>query len=483
MSIRWPRLSSFRAQIAIVSLASLATVVLAAVLVRDVLVRTEGRLLQEARQQCSAAARELKAQYLERADYADEPILQLPIEAQDLSLRGLSGAVLRSYDGVEGGFWLAGSEQTLGYAFPRGDSRPDFGDQEQALLRSALTSGSVIGTFEFGRDAAILAAESLDGATVAWTRKRLEGVHDPGGARRRWLMAALVLSVVLGMGGIVSIWIFLRGGVSAIHDGLRRLEEDFSFRLPAAPGDFGQIAGWINRMADTRARLEADVRHQDRLAALGTVVAGVAHEIRNPLNSMKLTLELLDRRLQRGAASSDEARTAIAEVDRLNRIVNRLLMFGKPTLEDRRPQALAPVVERASKLVQEQAQLKGVGIRMSAGDDCQADMDAPQIEQVLINLLLNAIDASPAGESVLVTAENSDGWSRVTITNMGPAMPEETKAHLFDAYFTTKPNGTGLGLSVSREIVVNHGGSLEFDSQDGRTSFWMDLPAQGKSAA
>jgi signal transduction histidine kinase len=158
-------------------------------------------------------------------------------------------------------------------------------------------------------------------------------------------------------------------------------------------------------------------------------------------------------------------------------------MFGKPTLEDRRPQTLAPVVDRALKLVQEQAQLKNVAIRMSTEDTCEADIDAPQIEQVLINLLLNAIDASPAGETVSVSAATVNGSSRVTITNTGPEMPEETKAHLFDAYFTTKPNGTGLGLSVSREIVVNHGGSLEFDSEDGRTSFWMDLPIGKKRTA
>jgi signal transduction histidine kinase len=101
----------------------------------------------------------------------------------------------------------------------------------------------------------------------------------------------------------------------------------------------------------------------------------------------------------------------------------------------------------------------------------------------LINLLLNAIDASPAGETVSVSAATVNGSSRVTITNTGPEMPEETKAHLFDAYCTTKPNGTGLGLSVSREIVVNHGGSLEFDSEDGRTSFWMDLPIGKKRTA
>src|SRR5690606_30998962 len=149
-----------------------------------------------------------------------------------------------------------------------------------------------------GRDVLVgaAAASEADGA-VAWSLKRIAGVRDPIYIRRQWGLLALVLLATMAVGGVVAMSVRLRRGVDAVNAGLKRLESDFSYRFPEGTGELGAIAAAINHMADKRAELEATLRRQDRLAALGKVVGGVAHEIRNPLNSMRLALELANRRL------------------------------------------------------------------------------------------------------------------------------------------------------------------------------------------
>jgi signal transduction histidine kinase len=214
---------------------------------------------------------------------------------------------------------------------------------------------------------------------------------------------------------------------------------------------------------------------------LGKVVAGVAHEIRNPLNSLSLTLELLERRVRKGLATGDEASEAIQEVERLETILNRLLAFGRPQLENRHVQNLQPLLDRAVRVVDDQSRQKHVRLDLSNAETAplQADVDALAIEQVLINLFLNAIDASPVGGVVSVNVTAESGRVRIEVSDQGPPIPEGVRDHLFDPYFTTKESGTGLGLAVSREIVCHHGGTIDFESGGSGTTFTLNLPSNG----
>jgi signal transduction histidine kinase len=469
--VRWPAWNSFRVQSAVIALASVSVVALAAVLIRDVIRSTERTLAEEARQQCSSAARELGRQYQDRLAFADERLGELPLQSQDLSLRGLSRTVLRSYEAIEGGFYDLASQTILGYS----GAGPGPQESERRWIEAAVRQGAR--TEEQQRDLVIVAAQELEpGRTAAWAMKRLAGARDPVLERRRWWLAGLVFSALLGVAAIASISIWLRRGVTGIHHGLRRMEEDYSFRFRELDGEFGVMARAINQMADRRAALEAGLRRQDRLTALGKVVAGVAHEIRNPLNSIRLTLELLDRRLRRGAATSEEAAAALHEVDRLDRIVGRLLAFGRPGLEDRRLQEVAPLIRHAVRMVEDQCRQKEVRIETHL-PDLRAELDGPQIEQVLINLLLNAIEASPPRGTVQIQARNQEEQVEICVCDSGPGIPDSARDHVFDAYFTTKPDGTGLGLAVSREIVASHGGRIEFETGQAGTTFRLRLPA------
>jgi signal transduction histidine kinase len=277
----------------------------------------------------------------------------------------------------------------------------------------------------------------------------------------------------------------LRRGVEDLQHGLERLESDLAYRLPKVGGDLGAVASSINQMADARDALEQQLRQRERLAALGRVVGGVAHEIRNPLNSMRLTLELLARKVRKGQADASQIDAAVAEVDRLDEILTKLLAFGRPGFEARDSQPIRPIVERAVHMAEERADRRGIQIAFDPGGESgrQAQMDGSQIEQVLLNLLLNAVDASADGDRVEVAVRNGGGRLAVEVADFGSGIEPEARDKIFDPYFTTKDTGSGLGLAVSREIARRHGGDLSFERADGRTVFTLELPAwEGQEA-
>jgi signal transduction histidine kinase len=477
-----------RFQIAIIAVASLSLAALAILLVTDVIASTEQTLVAGARQQCVTAAKELAQQYAERARTREGPLEPLPVAAQDVSLRGLSAAVLRSFDAVTGGFASpTGSEfSVLGVATSSGMDQPRLAATERDLVRAVCIRSrgeATVQSVGIDHDIVIAAAAPAGPeAPVAWSLKRLAGARDPVLRRRQWWLAALVLSALAGFGGIVWMSIRLRRRLDAVGSGLQELETDFAYRMPAIGGEFGRLAQAINRMADRRAALESELRRQDRLAALGKVVAGVAHEIRNPLNSIRLSLELLDRRVRRGSLSSEEVAGALEEVDRLDRILSRLLAFGRPGARQREFQDLRPLIARAANIVRQQAQTRRVELVLEPNDPIEADVDGVEIEQVLINLLLNAIEASPEGAAVHVRAAREDGCVKIAVEDQGPGVPETIRDHIFDPYFTTKEAGNGLGLSVSREVASHHGGSLDLVTGGAGTAFVLRLPSRGRES-
>ncbi len=486
----WYSPDRFRTQGLLIALTSISMAVLTAVLIQDAWQSTRQTLTDEARQECATAVAELQQQFVDRESLIDasEPAPQV-FEALDLSLRGLSSAVLRSYEGAEGGFMIGPERRLAGHtgeSFTMPAVATDPMENEARLvvdLAQAAAAGPPPTSLirEDGNDLLVACAVAIfPRDAVAWVLKRLSDANNPAAERRRWWLAGLVLSAVLGLAMTISISFRLQHGVEALQTGLSRLEHDFDYRLPAIGGDFGGVAQAVNRMADRRGTLEGTLRRQDRLAALGRVVSGVAHEIRNPLNSLRLTLELLNRRVRKGTTEGGEVREAIDEVDRLDQILGRLLTFGRPEGRNRRVHDLRPLLERAVRIVGEQARHKRVQVDLvGLGDNpIGAEVDALAIEQILINLLINAIDASPEQAVVTISAETNGDSVRIEVADRGAGISPTDREQIFNPYFTTKENGTGLGLAISREMAAHHDGSLEFESTEGGTTFALRLPRQ-----
>jgi signal transduction histidine kinase len=224
-------------------------------------------------------------------------------------------------------------------------------------------------------------------------------------------------------------------------------------------------------------------RRAEKLAAVGTLAAGLAHEIRNPLNGAQLHVSYLERTLKRANASPEmlEAAGVIGdEIKRLAVLVTEFLDFARPKPLERKPCSLGALVEKSAKLVEAEGVAAHVEIvRDLPSKDIVAEIDASKLEQVLLNLARNAIEALQAigGGRVTLRLRRQPKNVVLEIEDDGPGLPD-ADAPIFDAFYTTKAHGTGLGLAITHRIVTDHDGTIEVDSRPGRTVFRVLLPLQ-----
>lgn len=235
---------------------------------------------------------------------------------------------------------------------------------------------------------------------------------------------------------------------------------------------------WRRRIAD----LEQEVVRQERLAALGTLAAGVAHEIRNPLSSIKGFATYFGTKFDDGSPDRELAQVMIGEVDRLNRVVSELLELTHPSDLRLQQTDAVEVFRHALRLVE--GDCKARGINVSSGfEDIRVVMDADRMLQVLLNLLLNAVQSMPGGGHLDLRLSRSRDWVSFVVEDTGVGIAGDDQDRIFDPYFTTRNKGTGLGLPMVRKIAEAHGGRVRVVSQPGRgTTMTVDLPADRADA-
>ena len=229
---------------------------------------------------------------------------------------------------------------------------------------------------------------------------------------------------------------------------------------------------------------ERRARQSEHLAEVGRLTGGLAHEIRNPLSTLNLNLQLLREDLVRPGASV-EPRT-VARLDsleqearRLQTILDDFMKFAGRHEVHLKPQALGPLLAEAAAFYSERLQRAGVQVRTQFADGLPAvAVDTDRFKQAVSNLILNAEAAMPQGGELLLTAEPERRGACVHVTDTGVGIPTESLDKIFEPYYSTRPGGTGLGLPMVRRIVQEHGGSIEVHSEMGRgTRFTIHLPA------
>jgi signal transduction histidine kinase len=242
-------------------------------------------------------------------------------------------------------------------------------------------------------------------------------------------------------------------------------------------------------------RSQGIMRRADRLASLGTLIASLAHEIRNPLVSIKTFTQLLPERIDDEEFRNYFLRVASGEIDRLTGLINELLGFARPS--EPRPQGedINTLIDKMEVLVSTEARKKNVTLsKKYASDLPQVKVDAEQIKQVLLNILLNALQAIKGEGQIWIETrlvqvpmeEKSEGFIQVEIRDSGVGIPKENLERIFDPFFSTRPDGSGLGLAISHGIIHEHGGFISVESQVGEgTSFKVHLPLKqgGKDGA
>lgn len=242
----------------------------------------------------------------------------------------------------------------------------------------------------------------------------------------------------------------------------------------------GRLIGYVVLMHDlTELRhLKKEIARSQRLAALGNLAAGVAHEIRNPLSSIKGFATYFRERYRDNADDAGTADIMIQEVDRLNRVITQLLDFARPLELVKKSVSIKEIIRHSLKTVENQAGRKSIEIKTDLPMEDQTVMlDQDRIMQVLLNLYLNAFSAMEQGGVLSVGASLSDGMIRVEIRDTGTGIAKEDIGRIFDPYFTTRPSGTGLGLAIVHKIVEAHGGEITVSSIKGEgTTVAVYLP-------
>ena len=228
-----------------------------------------------------------------------------------------------------------------------------------------------------------------------------------------------------------------------------------------------------------RKRLEQQLRRTERIAELGTLASGMAHEIGTPMNVILGRAEYLLGRVKEETIQKG-LQTIITQVERITKVMNQLLAFARRRSPERVPLVLRDVVEQSLEMFEQRFENAQIEVKLDTDDRCpNIHADPDQLSQVLINLIMNAIHAMPEGGSLRIAIASADDTVKLTVTDSGHGIPADSLKKVFEPFFTTKEfgKGTGLGLTVVKGILEEHGGSIAVESQEGKgTTFTILLP-------
>jgi signal transduction histidine kinase len=402
----------------------------------------------------------------------------------DKDLRGKSYEILASYPDVEGGYlW---NQDVIGHSFPTytepGSTlrQPPFEHAQvlSALEESRRENQTATRIAQDGRDLVLVAVRAEPGSPLAaWTLRRIFNFSNSNEFYKRIFLVAAMLAALVAICIVLRLSFSLQRGFAVIQAGLERLQTDPDYRLPDQDHELRNIVQAINTMAGNREKLEAALRREDRLRVMGRVVAGIAHEIRNPLNSIRLTIRLLARRLQGNREAEEPVDMITREIDRLDALLKSLLAFRADHPPKIRYQPVQPIVERTLALVEPHATENGISLEIHSTSDGQAPVDADFLQQALMNLLLNAIDASGNHGRVRVWTLPVNAHVEIVVEDSGPGLNAEQQERIFEAFYTTKPGGTGLGLAVTKTLLEKMGAAVECTNGSMGARFRVILPA------
>jgi signal transduction histidine kinase len=252
--------------------------------------------------------------------------------------------------------------------------------------------------------------------------------------------------------------------------------------------------GRYGALSAKHARAEEALRRRDRLAAMGELAASVAHEVRNPLNAIAMSVKRVRREFLATSAESEEERAELAELlgvmeaetQRINRTVQQFLDFARPPRLNPRSIDLAGFVSALVESRRSLAESRGVSLEADVAQAGLAIADSDQLRQAVDTVLRNALEATPSAGTVSVRGHTGGGEHRIEVTDTGPGIDPDKLGRIFDLYYTTKADGTRVGLAVTQQIIAAHGGSIEVESRAGfgtrMTLRWPQAPQEEANA-
>lgn len=385
------------------------------------------------------------------------------VESQGRLLSEIADRVLKDFDGVEGGFYLDGKgDRFTGYAFPTGRPPPPHRQKreeppplEEPYIRIQA------------RESLTLAAGEYSATVHVVGPSRVMIVTEPIGPQRpavaaTWLMYRLIDPRLLDR----------QVQQYRTSTGLSLLGLLLAMLLMAGLGRN------LKRHEREQALLQDELRRSERLASLGKLLAGVAHEVRNPLAAIRSTVQLWQR-LPDQSRTPESLDVVVRAVDRLNETVTQLLYFSRADSTQRESVDVSGLARETLDLFAAQAGSQGVTFQTEMRAVKKVPGSPGALRQVFVNLVANALQAMPGGGQLRVTTHMNEHGDRMVIdfADTGPGIAPEVRSHLFEPFFTTRPEGTGLGLALCREIILQHDGTIECIESPSGARFRIELPA------
>ncbi len=324
-------------------------------------------------------------------------------------------------------------------------------DDRRRMLAGSAPVGPVLGLE--GPRLEVHVSEPLASALAAATRLR----------RALTAIAALVLALGVATGTIVA-WRISRP-IRQLTDTVRQISErgqlPAEVDFPSAGGEIGVLATSFRTMMRSLAAAQNEALMQSRLAFLGEIAANIAHDVRTPLSVLKASAQLISR----GELPIDEQRELAvriaAEVDRLNRVVTSFVDLARPAPVHYATEQIADILARAAAFFGPMAAQGGIEIVRSVEDGAfRIHGSSEQLYQVFLNVIHNSVQAMRGPGTLLIRCMRDDGWVRIECEDTGPGFPPDVLPRVFAPFFTTKPQGTGLGLAMAKRIIEEHGGSI-----------------------
>ncbi len=298
----------------------------------------------------------------------------------------------------------------------------------------------------------------------------LAPTHDPFWHdlfRRLYYLPIILAGFRFGLGGglvaSVAVSVLFLPHVLMTRAMLPRQASEAIFEIPLY-----LVVGVVTGVLSDRQRQANDsLRRAEQLKTLGEMAAGMAHEVKNPLAAIRSSAQMLTGRLS--GKDAELASIVVNEVDRLDRVVNEFLNYARPAPLKREQVLLSALLDSCLELLAPVIRQAGVEVkRVNLGGERRVDGDPNQLRQVMLNLLLNAVQATPEGGEVGIELKQEDGSTRVSIHDTGPGIPSDKLRQVREPFYSTKPGGTGLGLPIAQRIVSEHGGKLLLENGPGK---------------
>jgi len=508
------RLSKEYRKILHIGLVAVLSVMVAVIVMFFFFRRWENRLIEERKNICESYASEIAFE-VENSDSIQQ-YLSLLLHgntisvASSMKIEELLTEVIRNHvievEGLEGGFYMKELDDFFGYAFPTSESPvPVYGPPPRSYniiknqaIESIERSIPIIDLHAFDPAVFPLATHPFrQGDTVfgsVWVRVHIER-ELPVTKLKRILNFLTIISLV-GFVIMAMFTAFLRNGIKSIRRELDSTRKDPGYRLSRRGGWFGFIPASINDMLELiekeynqRRELERELQQKEKLASLGKMIAAVAHEVKTPLSVIKMRVQMWQKQLKnnRGLPETidpESINLVLDEINRLSGLVKRLVVFSRPIYKNLKPTRVDQVIEEMLSLIDYGNVDKKIRIRKKLREDLPLiNADSNSLKQLLLNILTNSIESiEKSGEILIETGyKGKESWITIEISDTGKGIPDDILNNIFDPFFTSKETGTGLGLTISHEIIVAHGGNISFEKNEGKgTKCIITLPVLTK---